>query len=786
MKLSKRWLTEYAQLSVEESTLVEQLTLAGHEVEAIEPVSFPFNQVVIGEIKATSPHPNAQRLTLCEVDINTETPLMIVCGAQNVEVGIKVPVAQLGAQLNEQLTIKKVVLRGESSAGMLCSREELGLGQSTDKGIWHLPTDAPLGEDLFEYLACDDVSLNLNITPNRGDCLSVLGIARELRVLNNQAPLSLEPILVSPIHQTKQTIQVKASSHCPRYLGRVIQKINSQAQTPIWMAERLRRSGFALIHPVVDITHYVLLLLGQPMHAFDHAKLQGEIEVRLSQPNETLTLLNGQTIHCEEGTLLIADSQQPCALAGIMGGIESSVTATTQTIFLESAFFDPILIAGKARHYGLHTEAAHRYERGVDPDKVHYAMEYATQLIVDILGGEPGPISEFSESIDEIPPVYLRKTQIDSLLGISITEEEVVRILSQLGMKVTAHPNQWEIKVPTHRFDIKEEVDLIEELARIYGYDKIPAKAFAMPAQRTMNNLTEKIKALLVGRDYQEVITFSFIEKQLQQLLDPHCDPKVLANPLSPEMEVMRTNLWPGLLTTLQHNLRRQQNRLRIFEVGLRFRPTSEGELIQEKVMAGLIYGDTVTEQWGIRKRAADFYDIKGDIEALLTLRQQGYEWRPSHHEALHPGRSADIYLEEKLMGHVGELHPRVTQELAIRGAVIVFELFLDCFPPPSLAKFTPFSKYPAIRRDIAIVLPKTITFNQVKHTIEATAGSLLQTLHLFDVYEGEGIAKDQQSLALSLIFQDFNNTLEDLTVNTLMDKIIEQIHQQCEGKLRK
>ncbi|MHA7840454.1 MAG: phenylalanine--tRNA ligase subunit beta [Gammaproteobacteria bacterium] len=793
MKLSERWLKEWAELTLEHDTLVTQLAMAGHEVAASEPVSLPFTQVVVGEIQGIAPHPEADRLQVCTVNIGADHPLSIVCGASNVAVGIKVPVATVGATLGSAITIKDTVLRGVPSAGMICSREELGLGESLEKGILHLPDNAPIGEKVFDYLHCDDVTLQVDLTPNRGDCLSVAGIARELGVLNQKAYRPFKHHTVAVTQEVQRNVYLDAPERCPRYVGRTICHINPQATTPHWMSEQLRRCGLRPLNPVVDVTNYVLIALGQPLHAFDNDSLQGDIHVRLSKAGETLTLLDEQTIECQENTLLIADDEKPIALAGIMGGSGSAVTEKTQHVFLESAFFAPIPMSGCARRYGLHTEASHRYERGVDPSMQIHAIEYATQLIIDIMGGEPGPLTEIinTDHMPKMPVITLRKDRVAKVLGIVLEEEKVQRILEQLGMSVVAHDAHWQVSVPPHRFDLQEEVDLIEELARIYGYDAIPAKALqvtlAMAPQKEVQVTPHQCKQILMARDYQEVITYSFVEPGLQQQLDPQQTPKVLTNPLSQDMSVMRTNLWPGLVNALRYNLRRQQSRARFFEVGLRFINHPEKGLQQEKVVAGLIYGTATAEQWNTEAVPVDFYHTKGDVEALLrvTGMEQRYDWVPSSHEALHPNQSADILRDGQIIGHVGGLHPKIAQKLNVSSQILVFELLFSGLNPAALPKFATLSKYPAIRRDIAVVLPTSVTLKEVKQAISAVSGPQLKDVHLFDIYEGQGIDEGKRSLALGLLFQDPTCTLADETVNPLVDTIVAQLKQQYGAILR-
>ena len=644
MKISEQWLREWVNPPLSTTELAAQLTMAGLEVEGVEPVAPASAGVVVGEVVSIAPHPNADQLKICQVNVGDTQPLTIVCGASNVRVGMRAPLAIVGAELPNGMVIKQAKLRGVESHGMLCSATELGLSEGAS-GLLELPADTRIGEDVYEYLRLDDVSIELSLTPNRGDCLSVAGIARELSALNN-IPINIKQIqYVKEIISSKIEVKVTVPADCPRYLGRVLKGINRAAKTPLWMQERLRRSGVRSISPVVDITNYVLLELGQPMHAFDLAKLHGGIQVRHATPGEAITLLDGQRINLTPGTLVIADQHQALALAGIMGGLDAAISDGTDDLFLESAFFAPRLLAGRARSYGLHTDSSFRFERGVDPELPRLAMERATQLLLEVVGGQPGPIIEVvsPQHLPARQPIVLRKARLQQLLGIDIPADQTADILQRLGLQPTAHPAGWQVIPPSYRFDIAIEADLIEEIARVYGYNRLPTAqaqvTLSMRPQSETRLALNSLRQVLVDRGYQEIVTYSFVAPKLQQLLDPLRTPIALANPISSDMAVMRTTLWCGLIQTLIYNQNRQQTRLRLFESGLNF-IKQDTDIIQEKYIAGLVMGDAYPKQWGLPARSVDFYDVKADIEALTALggKPAAFDYTAQRHPALHPG----------------------------------------------------------------------------------------------------------------------------------------------------
>ncbi len=793
MKFSEKWLREWVNPDIDTETLAHQLTMSGLEVEAIEPVAAEFEKIVVGEVLSVEAHPDADKLRVCNVDVGDGDPLGIVCGAANVRAGLKVPVALVGAKLPGGLKIKKSKLRGVSSHGMLCSEQELGLAEQAD-GLMELPLDAPVGIDIREYLKLDDVSIELGLTPNRGDCLSIAGIAREVGGLNRMKPTP--PVIpeVTPKIENVLPVKLEAGADCPRYVGRIIRDIDPAATTPLWLQEKLRRSGLRSLGPVVDVTNFILLELGQPMHAFDLEKLTDEVVVRHAKEGESLTLLDGQQIKLQPGSLLIADSAAPLALAGIMGGVDSAVSNETRDIFLESAYFNPLAIAGRARSCGLHTDSSHRFERGVSFELQREAMERATALLLDIVGGRPGPIIEQTREKD-LPvraPVVLREARILRVLGVEVAGEEIVEILTGLDMAVEAIEGGWEVTPPAFRFDIELEVDLIEEIGRIHGYDNLPASRPQIRLQMQPSSEARismpKIRQVLVQRGYFEAITYSFADPKIQKLLDPAHEPLTLLNPISSDLSVMRTSLWPGLVQAVIYNLNRQQNRLFLFESGLKF-VMQDTELQQKMMIAGALTGDAWPLQWGMESRQVDYYDVKAHVEALLTLggNIEDVEFRVEVHPTLHPGQSAAIYHRQSgnLLGHIGALHPEVEQALGLNQRVFVFDLALDCVQEGQIPVFSPLSRFPAIRRDIAVMVDEGIESQKVYDCILQNGSKRLQNVELFDVYVGEGIDSGRKSLALGLTLQDLSRTLTDSEVDSEIRNVVSALGAEFGATLR-
>jgi phenylalanyl-tRNA synthetase beta chain len=780
MKCSVAWLQEWVKTPFDVKTVAEQLTMAGLEIEGIEPVAGNFEQVVVGEVLQVERHPNAEKLNVCKVKVGETDPLQIVCGASNVKAGMKAPIALIGAQIGE-LKIKQAKLRGVESFGMLCSAQELGLAE-TSSGLLELPLDAPIGKDIREYLKLNDQVFEINITPNRGDCLSIQGVAREIAVLTKSS-------LISPDIKTTQTtltdkleVELINSNACPHYVGRIIRNINPQATTPLWMQEKLRRSGLRSLHPVVDITNYVLLELGQPMHAFDLEKLSGGIWVRNSIQGEKINLLNGQVIELDDKTLVIADHQQAQALAGVMGGSDSAVSNETKHIFLESAFFLPTLFAGTARRYGLQSDSSQRFERGVDPSLQIKAMERATTLIIEICGGEVAPLVQAIEPeyLPERPTLYLRAERLKRLLGVNIPNQEVSDILKRLEMEIQIKTTGWQVVSPPFRFDIHVEADLIEEAARIYGYERIQGEIAEYPLQiKSQTNSLQHLQINLVQRGYQEAITYSFVDPTLEKLLQPESNPLALANPISSDLAVMRTNLWVGLLGALKYNLNRQQNDIKLFETGLRF---ENGEQLEQiPTLAGIATGRALPEQWGSASRLLDFFDVKGDLESFLL----NVTFVKGTHSALHPGQTAFLMQEEKRIGILGALHPKIAQALDLTGHIYLFELNLNALLNKNTPTFAPLSKFPSLRRDVAMVVSQEVAAADILTIVRQNAGEFLVDLSLFDVYQGKGVPEGKKSLAMGLTFQAFSRNLTDADIENALGQVLVALEQGFQAVLR-
>jgi len=791
MKFSEHWLRTWTNPEADTAALTEALTMAGLEVDAVEPAAPPFSGVVVGRVIRVEPHPNADKLRLTRVDVGRGEPLQIVCGAANVAPGILVPTALVGAVLPGGLKIKKAKLRGVESLGMLCSAKELGLADEAD-GLMILPEDAPVGEDLRRYLDLDDCVIDIDLTPNRGDCLSIRGLAREVGVIFRSAVREPAMDPVPPVCDEAPAVDVRARDACPRYLARAVLGIDPQARTPLWMVERLRRGGIRAIHPVVDVTNYVLLELGQPMHAFDRAKLHGTIQVRHARPGEVLTLLDGRELTLDEDFLVIADDQAPLALAGIMGGADSGVGPHTTDIVLESAFFAPAAIRGRARRLGLQTDSSYRFERGVDPALQRQAMERATALLLDIAGGRPGPIVEVVDEahLPARAPIGLRRERVEALLGLPIDDATIEDILTRLGLHPERRPDGWQTTPPSHRFDLAIEADLIEEIGRIYGYHRLPEKqphARLDMAPRPEGRLgMHRLRAALVDLGYHEAITYSFVEESEARLLEPDAELLRLANPISSEMSVMRPNLWPGLLRALRHNLNRQQTRVRLFETGLCFARTNQG-IQQTPRLGGVVLGEAWPEQWGLPREAADFFHVKGDVETLLGLthREGNFIFDRSHHPALHPGQAADILDGRRTVGRVGVIHPRLAAELDVPASVILFELDLTALEQGRIPQYRPLSRYPAIRRDLALLVDEGTPAQAVLDALFALGVETLKEARLFDVYAGEGLPEGKKSLAIGLRFQHPERTLSDEEIEQTVTRITQHLAERLGATLR-
>ncbi|PJC87864.1 phenylalanine--tRNA ligase subunit beta [Vibrio sp. HA2012] len=799
MKFSESWLREWVNPAVTTDELTHQITMAGLEVDDVLPVAGEFTGVKVGHVVECGQHPDADKLRVTKVDVGEEELLDIVCGAPNCRQGLKVAVATVGAVLPGDFKIKKAKLRGQPSFGMLCSFSELGIDADSD-GIMELPQDAVIGTDFRKFLDLNDVTVDVDLTSNRADCFSIRGMAREVGVLNRADVTAPEVVEVIPAIDDTISIDIKAPAACPRYLGRIVKNVNVSADTPIWMQEKLRRCGIRSIDPVVDITNYVLLEQGQPMHAFDLAKIDSGIIVRMAEQGEKLTLLDGTQAELNADTLVVADHNKALALAGIFGGEGSGVNAETKDVLLECAFFAPDYIRGRARNYGLHTDSSMRYERGVDYALQHSAMERATQLLVDICGGEAAPVVAAESEADLPVPntVTLRRSKLDNLLGHSVPAEDVTEILERLGLTVTTTDDGWMATAPTWRFDIAIEQDLVEEVGRIYGYNNIPNQA--PQAALTMNLHKEayqpmkRVRDLLVDRGYHEAITYSFVEPEQQKLIVPDIEPIILPFPISAEMSAMRLGLIQGLLNTVVHNQKRQQPRVRLFEQGLRFIPdeTAENGMRQETMLAGVIAGTRSNEHWDIESNTVDFFDMKGDLEAILelTAHEKAYSLKAIRHPALHPGQAAAIVVDaglatEKEVGIIGTVHPELERKFGLNGRTVVFEVEWAAINTRVLPEAVAVSKFPSNRRDIAVVVDDSVVSGDIIATCLNAGGEYLTDAKLFDVYTGKGVEEGKKSLAIALMLQSVERTLEEADIAGAVEAIVTAVSDQFAATLR-
>jgi phenylalanyl-tRNA synthetase beta chain len=777
MKFSESWLRTIVNPSLSSEALAHLLTMAGLEVEEIEGVAPAFDKVVVAQVLSKEKHPDADRLNLLSVDVGLAEPLSIVCGAQNVSVGMKAPCALVGAKLLG-IEIKQAKVRGIASFGMMCSSKELGLSEESS-GLLELATNAIVGQSIREHLDLDDHLLTLKLTPNRCDCLSVQGIAREVAALTGAA------LQASPQTEFKQNsahsrkVKVPASSACPLYSGRVIAGVNAKAATPAWMVQRLERCGLRSISALVDVTNYVLLELGQPLHAFDFNKLNGDIEVRFARAGESLKLLNEQTVELQTDMLVIADAKNPVALAGIMGGADSAVDEVTTDIFLESAFFSSSVIVGKSRQLGFSSDASYRFERGVDFAATQIALDRATQLILDICGGEAGTVTEVIGELPARPPVKLRTARVHRVLGVALAADEIAQILSRLGMQLLRQGEDFSVTPPSYRFDIAIEEDLIEEVARVYGYENIQpvpprARMNILPQDEALRPLV-KVRQALVLRDYQETINYAFVEAEWERNLCGNAAPIVLKNPISSQMSVMRSSLLGGLLAALRTNLARKQPRVRLFEVGGCF-AAHGGGYVQHERLAGLAYGGALPEQWGSPVRNVDFYDVKSDVEALFAPR--GLKFHAEQHSASHPGRSAKILLNEHAVGWIGELHPQWQQKYDLPQAVVWFEVDLVALIAASVPVATEVSKFPPVRRDLAVVVDESVSVQCLLSALRDDKAPFVVELGLFDVYRGKGVEDGKKSLAFRVLLQDTQKTLTDIDIDQSIARLIVVLQQ--------
>lgn len=791
MKLSESWLKEWVNPNLETAALAEQLTMAGLEVDAIEPAAGEFTGVCVGRVESTKPHPDANKLTLCEVDVGQSELLDIVCGAANVREGIIVAVATVGAKLPGGLKIKKAKLRGEVSMGMLCSASELGLAESSS-GIMELPLDTPIGEDIRALLNCDDNIIEVDLTPNRGDCLSVRGVAREVAALTNVAWNDQTPIEVAIDSDLKINASIEATSHCAQYLCRYVSGIDANLSVPLWMSEKLRRAGLRSHSLAVDITNFVMMELGQPMHAFDADKISGSIVVRLSTEGESVTLLDEQQVKLNPGTLVIADEEKVLAIAGVMGCLDSSVTENTKNILFESAYFVPEKIAGVARSYGLATDSSHRFERGVAPELQGLAIERATSLLQTFAGGQAGPIT--TEVTEEGLPVAkqlsLKGSHTNRLLGTDFSNEAIKVFLERLGMTVEIEgSDDLAVAVPAFRFDISIPEDLIEEVARVYGYNVIPQAS--IQAQFQAHKLSEShinvedFRQALADFGYHEAISYSFVCPKKQALIYDRGETTDLVNPLSADLSQMRQGLMVGLLNAYASNLSRQVLTQKLFEIGLCFEKV-DGELKQVNRVAGLLAGFDGEHDWAKTKRGFDFYDLKGDIERLLHASMDAVEFEPCVQKAFHPGKSAAIKKDGRVIGFMGELHPSVVKALSLSKTPFLFELDIEPLLEKPLPSYQKLSKFPSISRDLSLVMDESRTFYEIAKCVRAVKHEVpLVGLSLFDVYQGYNIEKGKKSMAIGLQLQHLSRTLIDDEVNDYMDAILNSLEQELSITLR-
>ena len=791
MKISEKWLRTWVNPSVSTEELVAMLTMAGLEVDGTESLGADLAGVLVGHIVKTSQHPEADKLKVCEVDVGSEENLQIICGAPNARESIKVAVAVIGCVLPGDFKIKKAKLRGVPSFGMLCSGKELELSNEHD-GIIELSNDAIIGQELIEHLGLKDTAIDIDLTPNRGDCLGVKGIATEVGVLTQSSVSSVEIPEVKATSNEMIAVSLNAPKANPRFVSRVISNINIAAQTPEWMKARLLASDIRSIDPVVDVTNYVMMELGHPMHAFDKAKVSGSLNVRYANENEEITLLDDQKIKLKANTLVVADEEKALSIAGIMGGKDSGVSTTTKDIILEAAHWDPIEIAGKARSYGLHTDASHRFERGVDFQACAQTIQRATALLLEIVGGDVGPINDEinKEHFPSIRTVKLRRTRIERLLGIQMPDEQVVDILNRLEMQTNSVDDGWMVTVPSSRFDISIEADLIEELVRIYGYNNIPSrKPFGeLTMVRKPEKRIEKLKIakLLADRGFQEAITYSFVDKASQQIIDPQIEPLPLLNPISAELAVMRSSLWPGLLNVVSYNQKRQQDLIKIFEMGLRFVPSDDG-LVQTPVIAGAISGRNKSENWEANNAKVDFYDLKADLESIFkhTANAPQFTFVASQRDGLHPGQTAEIFRNGQSCGFIGKCHPETQKSFDIGEPVYLFEMTLKSVSQRKIPKFAPLSKYPSIRRDIAILVKEDVTSTQIVDLIGQTAKNWLNSIVIFDIYRGKGIEEGYKSVAIGFTLQRSDRTFKESEIAKTMDRVISAMQQKLGAVLR-
>jgi len=790
MRISVNWLREWLPAVPEPRELAARLTMAGLEVEAVEAAAPPLQGVVVGEIVAREKHPDADTLSVCRVTAGAEV-LQIVCGAPNARVGLKAPLATIGSRLPGGMEIRRAKLRGVESLGMLCSARELGLSEEGG-GLMELPAELPAGTPLEQALALEDTILELNLTPNRGDCMGMLGVAREVAAVTDVS-FSMPPSARVPAQSAERVpVELIAGAGCARFAARVIRGIRADAEAPLWMRERLRRAGLRPLGAIVDVTNYVMLELGQPMHAYDLREIEGGIVVRRANPGETLRLLDGREVTLDESVLVVADRVKSLGLAGVMGGEHSGIAPGTTDVVLEVAYFRPDAIAGRGRRYGLVTDASQRFERGVDPTLQERAIERATELLLACAGGVPGPAT-MTESPPDLPrrdAVAFRPARARRVIGADIGDDEIRSILRRLGMEPEGHGDDWQLSAPPWRFDIAIEEDLIEEIARVHGFDRIPetdpATPLAIPAISEVRVTPESVADLLVQRGYFEAITYSFVDPSLQAVLCPGEAALGLANPISADLAEMRVSLWPGLVRALIENQRRQQGRVRLFEIGRKFR-LDQGSLTETGAVAGIAAGPTLPEQWGTPASAVDFHDVRSDVEALL--RQSGalasFEFAPAQHAALHPGQTARVLRDGRPVGWIGRLHPEVERRLELTYSAIVFEIETESGLAAVLPRHAEISRFPAVRRDLAVVVAEPVPVQALLDVVRRSAGVLLTGLVVFDIYRGKGITEGFKSVAMGLNLQDISRTLTDVETDAVVARVVADLQREHSATIR-
>ncbi len=790
MKITHSWIREFAPLAATPVQLAQQLTLAGLEVESVTPVAPPFTGVVVGEVLEVSRHPDAEKLSVCRVTTDGVNRLQIICGAKNVRAGLKVAVAMVGAELPGNIEIKRAKLRGLESMGMLCSARELGLGEEHE-GILELPESLTVNRDVRDALDLEDTVLEVNATPNRGDCMSVFGIARDYTAARERRYLKYHAAPVAADHQVTFPVGIEAPG-CPVFTSRVIRGVRPQAKTPFWLSERLRRVGINPISPIVDVTNYVMIELGQPLHAYDLARLAGRITVRAARAGERLTLLDDREYALDPEFMVIADESGAIGLAGIMGGRDTAINHATTEVLLEGAHFTPEAISGRARRLGLLTDAAQRFERGVDPSLPALALERATALLLDIAGGEAGPL-QVTRAAGAAEPrrwVPLRRDRLRKLLGATVPDEEVRSLMAAIAECVETESEGWRVESPPHRFDLRIEVDLIEEVARLRGFDSI-AESHAIAPQvagfaSEMRIDEDRLLLAMVDSGYREAITYSFVDPTVQRLMFPNTPSLTLVNPISADLSEMRVSLWSGLIVACRENLRRQQSRVRLFEIGNKFEMSSSG-LREVQTLCGVATGTRWAEQWGSAREALDFYDVKADVQNVLALAGDGSSVRFEADSlyCLRPGRAARIFRGSAPIGWLGELHPQLIKSLNLTAVVFLFELEIESAFASKPLQFHAISRFPSVRRDLAVVVDESVTFAVLRENVSVSASDLLSELRVFDVYRGPGVDSGRKSIALGLILQDSSRTLTDVDADAVVTAVVARLRDVLSATIR-